>query len=116
MSAVPNFSPQLREAGGSIIAGSYVSKTMAQLKVLTNRRGPLSSKNLAVIEMNVETLIASTGSGVQVIHKTVQHAESYLNAGSDTFVATGWKLIKGRDELSSLRIIETLVMRALVRV
>ncbi|KAI9932151.1 hypothetical protein ASPWEDRAFT_27580 [Aspergillus wentii DTO 134E9] len=105
--------PNPRETGGLIIAGSYVPKTTAQLKVLTDRRG--GTGELAIIEMKVDDLIASPDSATKVIQQVVEETESYLQAGKDTLVMTSRKLITGGDELSSLAIGSN-VAEALVRV
>jgi uncharacterized protein YgbK (DUF1537 family) len=96
-----------------IIAGSYVPKTTAQLKVLTDQRG--GTGQLAIIEMNVEGLIASVESASQTIQQTVQEAESHIQSGKDTLIMTSRKLITGSDELSSLAI-GTNIAEALVTV
>ncbi|KAE8142660.1 hypothetical protein BDV38DRAFT_267850 [Aspergillus pseudotamarii] len=105
--------PVPRETGGLIIAGSYVPKTTAQLKVLTSKRG--ETGQLAILEMNVEELIASPESAAGAIQRTVQEAESHLQSGQDTLVMTSRKLITGDSELSSLAI-GTNVASALVSV
>ncbi|KAL4880232.1 hypothetical protein BJY04DRAFT_83068 [Aspergillus karnatakaensis] len=93
--------PNPRETGGLILAGSYVPKTTAQLKYLTDHRG---SDVLSVIEIQVEDLIASPDSAATLITKVVQKTEKHLKAGKDTLVMTSRRLIKGDDELSSLGI------------
>ncbi|GAB1208713.1 hypothetical protein APSETT445_007464 [Aspergillus pseudonomiae] len=105
--------PVPRETGGLIIAGSYVPKTTAQLNVLTSKRG--QTGQLAILEMDVEELIASPESAAGAIQRTVQEAESRLQAGQDTLVMTSRKLITGDSELSSLAI-GTKVASALVSV
>ncbi|KAB8072784.1 hypothetical protein BDV29DRAFT_176704 [Aspergillus leporis] len=105
--------PFPRTTGGLIIAGSYVPKTTAQLKVLTDQRG--GTGQLAIIEMNVEGLIASVESASQTIQQTVQEAESHIQSGKDTLIMTSRKLITGSDELSSLAI-GTNIAEALVTV
>ncbi|RHZ47107.1 uncharacterized protein CDV56_100400 [Aspergillus thermomutatus] len=104
--------PCPRKTGGLIIAGSYVPKTTAQLKVLTDTRGATGA--LAVIEMDVADLIASD-SAESVIRRVVQETETHLQSGQDTLVMTSRKLITGRDELSSLAI-GAKVAEALVQV
>lgn len=84
------------------MAGSYVPKTTAQLKVLTDRLGSMGK--LAIIEMKVEELIASPETAAQTIQRVVQETESHLREGLDTLVMTSRKLITGDDELSSLKI------------
>lgn len=77
-------------------------KTTAQLKVLTDRLGPTGK--LAIIEMNVEELIASPETAAQTVQRVVRETETHLQAGQDTLVMTSRKLITGGDELSSLKI------------
>ncbi|OGM46743.1 hypothetical protein ABOM_005075, partial [Aspergillus bombycis] len=105
--------PVPRETGGLIIAGSYVPKTTAQLNVLTSKRG--KTGQLAILEMDVEELIASPERAAGAIQRTVQEAESRLQSGQDTLVMTSRKLITGDSELSSLAI-GTKVASALVSV
>ncbi|KAL4861017.1 hypothetical protein BDV12DRAFT_208456 [Aspergillus spectabilis] len=93
--------PNPRQTGGLILAGSYVLKTTAQLKYLTDNRGP---EVLSVIEMKVEDLIASPESAATLITQVIQQTEGNLKAGKDTLVMTSRRLIKGDDELSSLGI------------
>ncbi|KAL4975620.1 hypothetical protein BDW66DRAFT_160260 [Aspergillus desertorum] len=92
--------PNPRQTGGLILAGSYVPKTTAQLKVLTERRGNL----LSVIEMRVEDLIDSKENAAAVIETVITQTESNLNAGKDTLVMTSRAHVKGDDEISSLKI------------
>lgn len=95
------------------MAGSYVPKTTAQLKVLTDRLG--STGKLAIIEMKVEELIASPETAAQTVQRVVQETEAHLQAGQDTLVMTSRQLITGDDELSSLKI-GSAVAEALVSV
>jgi uncharacterized protein YgbK (DUF1537 family) len=104
--------PSPRQTGGLIIAGSYVPKTTAQLKVLTDRLG--ANGKLAIIEIQVEELIASP-TAEQTVQRVVRETEEYLQAGQDTLVMTSRKLITGGDELSSLKI-GSAVAEALVSV
>ncbi|KAF4253941.1 hypothetical protein KXV68_000978 [Aspergillus fumigatus] len=105
--------PSPRETGGLILAGSYVPKTTAQLKVLTDTRG--ATGTLAIIEMDVADLIASPERAERVIRRVVQQAETHLQSGKDTLVMTSRKLVTGRDELDSLAI-GARVAEALVKV
>ncbi|PYH96686.1 hypothetical protein BO71DRAFT_448429 [Aspergillus ellipticus CBS 707.79] len=107
--------PQPRKTGALIIAGSYVPKTTAQLKVLTDRRGPTGSNDLSIIELDVEDLIASANQAEDMISRVVRDVETQLLSGKDTLVMTSRKLVKGQDELSSLAI-GTKVAEALVQV
>ncbi|KAK1144625.1 hypothetical protein N8T08_004928 [Aspergillus melleus] len=98
--------PNPRTTGGLILAGSYVPKTTAQLKELVDRRG---ASDLAIIEIDVEDLIAASTSSnssatAQIIDQVVHDTERNLSAGRDTLVMTSRKLITGEDELSSLRV------------
>lgn len=95
------------------MAGSYVPKTTAQLKVLTETRG--ATGQLAIIEIKVEQLIASPETASQTIAQIVKETENHLKAGQDTLVMTSRKLITGDDELSSLKI-GSAVAEALVSV
>jgi uncharacterized protein YgbK (DUF1537 family) len=95
------------------VAGSYVPKTTAQLKVLTDRRG--ATGQLAIIEIKVEELIASPDTASKTIAHIVKETEDYLKAGKDTLVMTSRKLITGNDEISSLKI-GSAVAEALVSV
>ncbi|KAL2838896.1 hypothetical protein BJY01DRAFT_250756 [Aspergillus pseudoustus] len=104
--------PQPRESGGLILAGSYVPKTTAQLAHLTKTRGP---ESLAVIEMDVNELIASSESAAGLIHRVVKQTEENLTDGLDTLVMTSRGLVTGSDELESLAI-GGRVAEALVRV
>ncbi|KAL2871911.1 uncharacterized protein BJX67DRAFT_92176 [Aspergillus lucknowensis] len=103
--------PTPRGTGGLILAGSYVPKTTAQLKYLTETRGA----SLAVIEMKVEELIASSQSAADLVARVVEQTEENLSSGMDTLIMTSRALIKGNDELSSLTI-GSKVAEALVRV
>lgn len=105
--------PSPRQTGGLIIAGSYVPKTTAQLKVLTDRRG--ATGQLAIIEMKVEELIKSPDTALEAVKRVVAETESYLRSGKDTLVMTSRELVTGGDELSSLKI-GTAVAEALVSV
>ncbi|KAL2818363.1 hypothetical protein BJX63DRAFT_384110 [Aspergillus granulosus] len=93
--------PEPRETGGLILAGSYVPKTTAQLAHLTKTRGP---EILAVIEMDVNELIASSESAAGLIDRVVKQTEENLKKGLDTLVMTSRGLVTGSDELESLAI------------
>ncbi|KAJ5388524.1 hypothetical protein N7509_011065 [Penicillium cosmopolitanum] len=113
ISAIELGLPSPRQTGGLIVAGSYVPKTTAQLKVLTDRRG--ATGQLAIIEIKVEELIASPETASKTIAQNVKETEEYLKAGKDTLVMTSRKLITGDDEISSLKI-GSAVAEALVSV
>jgi len=100
----------IKQPGGLIVAGSYVPKTTAQLKVLRERRGD----KLNVIELDVAELIASAEAAEKVVTAAAAETASRLAAGEDVLVMTSRKLIKGDDALSSLQI-GSRVARALVQ-
>ncbi|PTU22931.1 hypothetical protein P175DRAFT_0432414 [Aspergillus ochraceoroseus IBT 24754] len=95
--------PLARQTGGLILAGSYVPKTTAQLKILTDRRGG-ETNQLAVIEVKVDELMASAARAERVVRDVVRETQRHLRAGKDTLVMTSRALVKGEDELSSLAI------------
>ncbi|KAI5460617.1 hypothetical protein BGZ63DRAFT_488585 [Mariannaea sp. PMI_226] len=108
--------PSPRKSGGLIIAGSYVPKTTAQLKALTDRHTQKHDQgSLAIIQMDVKTLIESPESAERYVRDMVSQVDSLLLAGRDTLVMTSRNLITGHDELSSLRIGST-VARSLVSI
>ncbi|KAF6831396.1 ketose-bisphosphate aldolase class-ii family protein [Colletotrichum plurivorum] len=100
----------VKQPGGLIVAGSYVPKTTAQLKVLRERRGD----QLAVIELDVGGLIESDEAAEKVVASAAVESAKKIAAGEDVLVMTSRKLIKGHDALSSLRI-GSKVARALVQ-
>lgn len=77
-------------------------KTTAQLKHLTDRLS--STGKLAVIEIQVDDLIASPETASKIIKQVVGETETHLRAGQDTLIMTSRKLVTGSDELSSLQI------------
>ncbi|EAW07295.1 uncharacterized protein ACLA_020000 [Aspergillus clavatus NRRL 1] len=60
--------PRPRQIGALILAGAVVPKTTAQLKFLTDARGPTGA--LAILEIDVADLIASPTSAAAVVDKT----------------------------------------------
>ncbi|KAK2055340.1 hypothetical protein LY76DRAFT_596144 [Colletotrichum caudatum] len=100
----------VKQPGGLIVAGSYVPKTTAQLKVLRERRGDM----LHVIELDVAGLIESAETAERVVTTAAAETASKLAAGEDVLVMTSRELIKGDDALSSLQI-GSKVARALVQ-
>ncbi|KAM5353397.1 hypothetical protein ACJ41O_000047 [Fusarium nematophilum] len=96
--------------GGLIIAGSYVPKTTAQLKVLRERRGD----KLTVIELDVAELVASPEAAETVVAAAAKQASTKISQGHDVLAMTSRKLIKGNDALSSLNI-GSKVAKALVQ-
>uniref|UniRef100_L2FZS9 Ketose-bisphosphate aldolase class-ii-like protein n=1 Tax=Colletotrichum fructicola (strain Nara gc5) TaxID=1213859 RepID=L2FZS9_COLFN len=99
-----------KQPGGLIVAGSYVPKTTAQLKVLRERRGD----KLAVIELDVADLVASDEAAEKVVEAAATETTKKLSEGEDVLVMTSRELIKGHDALSSLQI-GSKVARALVQ-
>ncbi|OLN87249.1 putative oxidoreductase YgbJ [Colletotrichum chlorophyti] len=99
-----------KQPGGLIVAGSYVPKTTAQLKVLRERRGD----KLTVIELDVAELIGSAEAAESVVAAAAADTAKKLAAGEDVLVMTSRALIKGHDALSSLQI-GSKVARALVQ-
>jgi uncharacterized protein YgbK (DUF1537 family) len=99
-----------RQPGGLLIAGSYVPKTTAQLKALTER---LQDK-LQVVELKVPDLIASDDAAEKIVQEAAHKVSMKLYAGHDVLVMTSRALIKGEDGLSSLNI-GSKVAKALVQ-
>jgi len=87
-------------AGGLILAGSYVPKTTAQLKLLRERRGD----KLLVIELDVGKLITSEAEANKIVEKTVNDATQRIKSGQDVLIMTSRNLIVGSDAISSLKI------------
>lgn len=88
------------QSGGLIVAGSYVPKTTAQLKTLRERRG----NRLAVVELDVNDLIASEEKAAQTVAAAVAKASSQISSGKDILVMTSRALVKTSDALGSLEI------------
>ncbi|KAK7540882.1 uncharacterized protein J3D65DRAFT_616809 [Phyllosticta citribraziliensis] len=99
-----------REAGGLIIAGSYVPKTTAQLEALVSKSG----KKLATVELDVEKLLASPESAGEAIAGALATAEREIAHRQDVLVMTSRKLITGDDAKKSLDI-GSVVADALVK-
>lgn len=97
--------------GGLIIAGSYVPKTTAQLKVLRERQ----VLQLNVIELDVQDLIKSDMNSEKAIEEAARSATKSLTSGKDVLVMTSRKLITGADAIASLDI-GGVVADALVRI
>ncbi|KAK3051127.1 hypothetical protein LTS18_012459, partial [Coniosporium uncinatum] len=99
------------QAGGLIVAGSYVPKTTAQLASLRQRRGD----KLHVIELDVEEMIGSAAAAEKVAEAATREATKCIKKGEDVLVMTSRKLVTGKDGLESLNIGAT-VAKALVSV
>ena len=98
-----------RSRGGLIIAGSYVPKTTAQLKVLREKAGD----RLTTVELDVNKLLASTHTAESELERALTTAEKELQKPQDVLIMTSGELILGADERSSLDIGST-VAAALV--
>lgn len=96
------------QTGGLVLAGSYVPKTTAQLKVLRERRGD----ELHVIELQVDQLVAAESE--DIVNKAIEEASQQISSGKDVLVMTSRTLLKGDDALSSLNI-GSKVAKALVQ-
>ncbi|KAM5345244.1 hypothetical protein ACJ41O_011106 [Fusarium nematophilum] len=97
------------DAGGLIIAGSYVPKTTAQLESLRN----LSGDALTSIVLDVRKLLQSPDDASNEVQNALATAEAEIKRGQDVLVMTSRELIVGDDEAKSLDIGST-VARALV--
>ncbi|KAF4960756.1 hypothetical protein FSARC_10385 [Fusarium sarcochroum] len=96
--------------GGLIIAGSYVPKTTAQLKVLREKRGD----KLSVIELDVAELLKEPMTAESIVQTAASEASNDIAHGKDVLVMTSRSLIKGSDASSSLDI-GSQVAKALVQ-
>ncbi|KAJ3540532.1 hypothetical protein NM208_g5028 [Fusarium decemcellulare] len=97
------------DAGGLVIAGSYVPKTTAQLESLRNRSG----KDLTSIILDVRKLLQSPEDASTEVQNALTTAEAEIKKGQDVLVMTSRELVVGDDEAKSLDIGST-VARALV--
>ncbi|KAF4986227.1 hypothetical protein FDECE_16058 [Fusarium decemcellulare] len=87
-------------AGGLIIAGSYVPKTTAQLKLLREKRG----ERLVTIELDVAELIINPQEADSTVREAANTASTEIARGHDVLIMTSRKLIQGQDALTSLQI------------
>jgi uncharacterized protein YgbK (DUF1537 family) len=87
-------------SGGLILAGSYVPKTTAQLKLLRERR----REKLLVIELDVGKLITPEAEANKIVENTVNEATNRIKSGKDVLITTSRNLIVGSDTISSLKI------------
>ncbi|KAL1624721.1 hypothetical protein SLS56_007697 [Neofusicoccum ribis] len=114
ISPIPPISAQQlqlsREAGGLIIAGSYVPKTTAQLEALISKSGD----KLKTVTMDVEKLLSSPESAAEVIAHAISVAEKEIAQHQDVLVMTSRKLVTGDDAKKSLDI-GSVVADALVK-
>lgn len=100
--------------GGLFVVGSYVPKTSAQLRALTDREG------IVPVELAVEDLLSDRDSG-EPQAATIATVNQHLDGGQDVVLYTSRKLITGRDEVANLdigaRVSEALiaVVRGLTR-
>jgi uncharacterized protein YgbK (DUF1537 family) len=95
--------------GGLVIAGSYVPKTTAQLRVLRERSGD----RLTTIELDVNKLLDSPEKREEELAHALTVAETELSKPQDVLIMTSRKLIVGADEARSLDI-GSIVAAALV--
>lgn len=95
--------------GGLVIAGSYVPKTTAQLKVLREKGGD----KLTTIVLDVPKLLESEEKAQAEIKKDIDIAQSEISKGQDVLIMTSRDLVTGEDERKSLDIGST-VAKALV--
>jgi uncharacterized protein YgbK (DUF1537 family) len=95
--------------GGLVIAGSYVPKTTAQLKVLQERSGD----RLTAVELDVNKLLESPEKMEEELAHALTIAEAELSKPQDVLIMTSRKLIVGADEARSLDI-GSIVAAALV--
>ncbi|KAI8715293.1 hypothetical protein NCS52_01036700 [Fusarium sp. LHS14.1] len=98
-----------RDAGGLIIAGSYVPKTTAQLESLRN----LAGQDLTSIVLDVRKLLQSTGDASKEVQRALETAEAELKRVQDVLVMTSRELVVGDNEAKSLDIGST-IAQALV--
>ncbi|KAL1634451.1 hypothetical protein SLS58_010692 [Diplodia intermedia] len=114
ISPIPPISAQQlqlsHEAGGLIVAGSYVPKTTAQLEALTSKSGD----KLTTVVLDVEKLLASPESAAEAIADAVAVAEREITRRQDVLVMTSRKLVTGEDAKKSLDI-GSIVADALVK-
>jgi len=99
-----------KRVGGLIIAGSYVPKTTAQLKILREKAGD----KLTTIELQVSDLLKSEDSGTSAVTDAIRTAEAEIQKGQDVLVMTSRGIVTGKDERESLDI-GTIVAKNLVR-
>ncbi|SPO07185.1 related to dehydrogenase [Cephalotrichum gorgonifer] len=89
-----NLAPNI---GGLVIAGSYVPKTTAQLKTLTQGAGD----RLTTIEIQVDELLNHSR---DVINDAIKIAEREISQGQDALIMTSRKVVVGTDMVKSLEI------------
>lgn len=99
-----------KSVGGLIIAGSYVPKTTAQLKVLREKSGD----RLTTVEIQVGKLLESDESARAAVDDAIKTAEKEIQRGQDVLIMTSRELITGKDERESLNI-GSVIARNLVR-
>lgn len=99
------------DAGGLIIAGSYVPKTTAQLESLRNQAG----EDLTSVTLDVRKLLESSDEASREIANALSTAEREIQRGQDVLVMTSRELVVGDDETKSLDIGST-IAKALVQV
>ncbi|KAF4971866.1 hypothetical protein FZEAL_9723 [Fusarium zealandicum] len=97
------------DAGGLVIAGSYVPKTTTQLESLQKQSGD----DLTSIILDVQNLLRSPDDASKEVQDALAIAEAEIKRGQDVLVMTSRELVVGDDEAKSLDIGST-VAQALV--
>ncbi|RSM17834.1 hypothetical protein CDV31_003260 [Fusarium ambrosium] len=96
-------------AGGLIIAGSYVPKTTTQLESLRK----LAGENLTSVVLDVRKLLQSPEDSSNEVQRALETAEAEIKRGQDVLIMTSRELVVGDNEANSLDIGST-VAKALV--
>ncbi|RMJ12993.1 hypothetical protein CDV36_007350 [Fusarium kuroshium] len=96
-------------AGGLIIAGSYVPKTTAQLESLRK----LAGENLTSVVLDVRKLLQSPEDSSNEVQRALETAKAEIKRGQDVLIMTSRELVVGDNEANSLDIGST-VAKALV--
>lgn len=96
-----NFS-SATDAGGLIIAGSYLSKTTSQLSTLRDKSG----SRLTTIHTWTNDFFDPLGNPYLAVAATVEAAGAELKRGQDVLIMTDRNLYTGRNERESLIIRE----------
>lgn len=97
-------------AGGLIVAGSYVPKTTAQLASLRKRR---AASDLHTIILDAGGLLKNPSSASAVCESAAREASEVIQSGKDVLIMSSRELITGADGAESLSI-GSLVAKTLV--
>lgn len=84
-------------SGGLFVVGSYVPKTSAQLKALTDREGVFP------VELAVKDLLSDKETGT-TLATAIDTVNQHIDGGHDVVLYTSRKLITGQDEAANLDI------------